>query len=392
MGLQRENSLNDKIFIDVTVTANVPYTSGIQRVVKEMTNRLLEMDEKIVLGEYDEYHQVYKLISPDSFKQKMSGNTNSFTYTGTLKISEMAAPMTFVDMDSVWNNYVLRRQNLYKQLHEQGVKLGAMVYDIIPITYPQYCHQETIFHFLLWMSAVLEYVDFVMVNTDSTRKKVEKLLIEAQLPQKNIYVVPLGADFKNNSNISVLDVSDKVSAAISAGKYLLMVGTLEPRKNHRMVVRAIHNSLKDENINLIIAGRNGWNMESFLEELKNDELFGKRIFYLEHPSDVEINVLYGNAFSLVIASFEEGYGLPIIEAFHYNKPVLATDIDVFREVGGECAVYFESDNEASLGENVKRLMDNSDLYSGITEKIKKYSALNWDEAAKMLYKTFVNEN
>lgn len=372
------------IFIDVTEAANVPYMTGIQRVTKELSIRLVKSNSNVRMVEYDEFHQAYHVITTDSYLDKMTGKASEMKYEGYLKIEDMCAGQSFIDMDSVWNNYVLRRQNLYKQLHEQGVKIASMVYDIIPVTYPQYCHQETTFHFLLWLSAVLEYSDFVFVNTEATRQKLLGLCDKLNLQPKKVYIAPLGANFKQGKEIANTDnISTKVLTATEK-PYVLMLGTLEPRKNHILAVQAIHGSLINENINLIIAGRNGWNMEKFLEDIKQDPLFDKRIFYLESPTDAEVTYLYEKTLALIIASHEEGYGLPIIEAFHFGKPVLASDIDVFREVGGECAVYFDKDDEKSLGEKVMQLMQDEKLYESLVTQIKDYKAPDWDESAAII--------
>ena len=66
---------------------------------------------------------------------------------------------------------------------------------------------------------------------------------------------------------------------------------------------------------------------------------GKRLFWFEDASDAELDFLYSRAKGLVLASFAEGFGLPIVEGFAAGVPVLASDIPVFREVGAAAAVY-----------------------------------------------------
>jgi glycosyltransferase involved in cell wall biosynthesis len=77
-------------------------------------------------------------------------------------------------------------------------------------------------------------------------------------------------------------------------------------------------------------------------------MLDKHVFFLENPTDAELEILYSNATALIAASQIEGFGLPIIEAAQHKLPALASDIPVFREVGGDGVIYFSLDSPGQL--------------------------------------------
>lgn len=380
-----------RLLIDVTDTVAVSFTSGIQRVVKELTLRLLEQTNNIVLLSFDEKRKRYNILNPTSFRAKMLGQKSKLQISGTLSINAIGSSDCFLDMDSVWNSYFLRRQHLYPQLKSQGAKIGTLVHDVIPVTHPQYCHQDTVFHFLPYLAAVLQYDDFIIVTTQATKDQIHNLFISCSIEPVPIYVVPLGSNFQPVSKITSHNVGNDVKRFVQSGSYLMMMGTLEPRKNHRFLLDAWDEGLNKTPLNIVIAGRIGWNIEDFVERLKKHSDFDKRIFFVEGPSDSEVGYLYQNAYAVVFPTFEEGFGLPIIEAFHYGRPVFASDIPVCREVGGKYAEYFSLNSPKELVSLVKKYLDSPKNYEKMKQQIQCYHALSWDEVANMLIECLTTE-
>ncbi|MCB1139496.1 MAG: glycosyltransferase family 4 protein [Leptospiraceae bacterium] len=128
--------------------------------------------------------------------------------------------------------------------------------------------------------------------------------------------------------------------------FLLMVGTIEPRKNQKLVVdayrlaRAKHRAAAKGKYRplppLLIVGRKGWRNEDFYALLQSGDLEKEDIFFLEGASEAELAWCYQSACYLVFPSKHEGFGLPILEAFAYGKNCLLSDIEVFREIGKGC--------------------------------------------------------
>ena len=132
-------------------------------------------------------------------------------------------------------------------------------------------------------------------------------------------------------------------------KIFLMVGTIEPRKGYDLVLDTFDRIWNQESEDkLCIIGKPGWNMEEFIVRLRNHPEAGKRLLLLDHASDGVLLEAYQKTDALIQASAGEGFGLPLIEAGQYGKPVLCSDIPVFHEVGRENVLYFPRNPEGLL--------------------------------------------
>jgi O-antigen biosynthesis alpha-1,2-rhamnosyltransferase len=120
-----------------------------------------------------------------------------------------------------------------------------------------------------------------------------------------------------------------------------MVSALSPRKNHTIALDAF-DLLWDEgvDIRLVIAGDYGWNCDALVDRIRRHPQNGKRLFWLEQVRDYELETCYRLSQALITPSLAEGFNLPIVEALSKGCPVLASDLPVHREVGGEFAAYF----------------------------------------------------
>ena len=121
-----------------------------------------------------------------------------------------------------------------------------------------------------------------------------------------------------------------------------MVGTIEPRKGYDQVFKAFDALWSRKcDVNLVLVGKQGWNVEELFEKINNHPENGIRLFVIETASDEYLNLLYTEAECLIAASEGEGFGLPLIEAARHGIGLIARDIPVFREVAGQNAYYFK---------------------------------------------------
>ncbi len=94
-------------------------------------------------------------------------------------------------------------------------------------------------------------------------------------------------------------------------------------------------------VHFVIVGRYGWMSDVLQRRILEHEEHRKRLHWLQNANDAELHCLYSSAHALVFASLAEGFGLPIIEAANDGLPVIASDIPIFREVGGKNISYFK---------------------------------------------------
>lgn len=373
-----------RIYIDVSVLTLATFVTGIQRVTREIAVRLIGKEgEKVVLLHYNAKDELYHKIDNRLFCRYYTeglGAKNRMITRQTIALTEIGEGCIFFDLDAAWMCRV-KRSWLLPILKRQGARIVAHIYDIISITHPQYCLQRGVYNFMDYIGAHLQYADDLIVNAWATEDELRKLAGEFKMPLPLCHVVPLGADFGKPEMVEECQVPETVAAAVRSSPYILMVGTIEPRKNHKLLLEAYDKGLKELGYNIIMAGSIGWNMDDFVQRLANHPDFGKRIFHFSGLDDRAITYLYQHAKFLAFCSYTEGFGLPIIEALQRGTPVLAADVPVLREVGGDCCAWFEQDNAASLCEKTKEyLMDIE--YQELKRKMKVLQYKSWQESSE----------
>lgn len=376
-----------KIYIDVSVLTLATFVTGIQRVTREIIIRLLETrQEDVVLLHYNARDNVYHRIDNTMFFEYYrhgTGVKNKMITGQKIELPDMKKGSVFFDLDAAWMCRV-KRSWLLPILKKQGVRIVAHIYDIISVTHPQYCLERGVYNFMDFIGAHLLYADDIIVNAGATVTELQKLADTLQIPLPACHVVPLGADFSKKAEVGDEQVPAELKQAVRSGPYLLMVGTIEPRKNHKLVLEAYDQGLKQMGYHVIFAGYMGWNMETFEEQLKKHPDFEKGIFHFEGLDDKGITYLYQNAKFLAFCSYTEGFGLPIIESILRGTPVIAADIPVSREVGGDYPQWFPQDDAGALCRIVERYTEDPGEYDRWKARLTKYRPATWEDCSRQV--------
>ncbi len=371
-----------QIYIDLSRLCLTPFTSGIQRVAKEIVLRMLK-DPAVSLTLLADLpsHTAWRVLPNDAFTKYYTEKEGSPYGIGRPRIvypEDIPAEAVFFDIDSAWN-MPMHRCWLFPKLKARGVTVVTQLYDLIPVTDPQYFHSQTMRQFLSWTTAVLQYADRIICNAEATKAALYTLCGQLDLTPPPCTVVPLGADFaKKAADTGELD--EALFEHLTPYRYLLMVGTVEPRKNHQLLFDAVE-PLAKRGIKVVFAGRLGWNMDAFAKAISKHPKNGSDLFFVQGPSDATVQKLYQNALAVAFPTKNEGFGLPIVEAFLNGTPVLASDIPVLREVGGETADYFDNTSVDSLLAAVDALLADEDAYQKKRAAIAAYRPRTWDAAA-----------
>lgn len=375
-----------KVYIDVTNLMEVNFLTGIQRVVREVVVRLLKYDGfQLVLLKYNPTECCFEILNNTSFFQyfKEGFGQKSDLKTGKrLSVDTMETGMIFLDIDSVWNS-PYKRSVLLPQLKGRGIKIVTYIYDIIPITYPQFFHTNTLYYFMDYFGANLQYSDAFIVSTQSVLDGICQISERMGLKRIPGFVSWLGSDFhiKQEEDTIRHDAEEFIQ---KKQKYVLIVGTVEPRKNHKIVLDAFDKELFDKDICLVIVGKIGWNVEDLEKRIRSHPQIGRKLYFFEGLNDASVNLLYKNALFVAFPTYDEGFGLPMIEAFQRGVPVIASDCPVLREVGGERAVYFKTESADSFLKVLNRYLDDLSQYEALKEKVRTFVPFTWDQATKRI--------
>lgn len=232
-----------------------------------------------------------------------------------------------------------------------GSEIVAVVHDLIPLadpTMPRVWRRA----FVNKIGAVLTGADSLIFVSESTRSRFHELFPEPMATRATILYPSVADDFGHGQDPSAL--RSHYSTEPNAHGYVLAIVSDEPRKNIANLVSAW--SLLPQGIALKIVG----DVEP--ERYRNAADPGSRIEILGYVDDDTKQRLIADAAAVIVPSFAEGFGIPIAEAMFFGKPVMCSDIPVFREVAGEHAAFFDPYSPAAIAAAVADCIDHPNLY------------------------------
>ena len=253
---------------------------------------------------------------------------------------------------------VPRNAAVLASLKAHGVRMFFFLHDILPITHPEWFFAGAQPWFARWLGHAAALADGIVCNSRATADDLLAWL-EQHPPVRpgalQVGYAHLGADLattREREAEAALDAA--LNQALYARPTLLMVGTLEPRKMHAQALQAFDLLWAEgTDANLVIVGKPGWNVAELAARLKAHRELGRRLFWLDQANDAELLALYQRSSALLAASAGEGFGLPLVEAAQHGLPILARDLPVFREVGGEHARYFGGSGAPGMADGIR---------------------------------------
>lgn len=284
--------------------------------------------------------------------------------------------------------------SFFTRAKAKNMRIYFMLYDLLPVHYPHFFSPEMHSLFLRWLETIVPVADGIVCISRSTADQLIEWL-ETRRPSRttslNVGFVHLGADVESASAPEEHTLNPQVQAVLSRGApVFLMVGTIEPRKGYAQALAAFEQLWQSGiDISLIIVGRQGWMVESLVERLRTHPERNRRLFWLEGASDATLLALYQESTALLMASQNEGFGLPLIEAARCGLPIIARDIPVFREICGDHAFYFQGNKPEDLAEAIQTWLKLHQ--SGRAPSVKGMKVLTWAESTQQLLDTILNE-
>lgn len=233
----------------------------------------------------------------------------------------------------------------------RGNKVVCVIHDLIPVTHPQLFDDKLVKNYNLWLDWVIRTADGFLAVSKSSRDQA-KVVLRERLSHKD-YAERWFDYFYLGSELNLvpgLVVRDRIKSIFSGSQPVyLMVSTIEPRKNHQYLLDAFTELWHEgKDVVLCFVGRVGWKCESLLKRVYSHSELNKRLFMLNDMNDMELEYAYQHSKALVFSSIAEGFGLPVVEAMQRGLPVMASDIPVFNEVGGDYCAYFDLNDHHSL--------------------------------------------
>lgn len=270
---------------------------------------------------------------------------------------------------------------LISEFSQKNIKT---LHDMVPFKYAN--TQRLIDNILYKICFYLVNSHSYKIITDSQSSK-EDIIKYLRIPEQKIKVVYIGYDknkFKPIKNSEVQKVKQRL------GKFILFVGTLEPRKNIVRLVQAFTKIKKDfPDYRLIIIGGNGWKYGQILGEIKKLNLNDNRIKLLGAIPHDELSPFYNAAELFVFPSLYEGFGLPPLEAMACGCPVITSNVSSLPEVVGDAALKVNPYNVDEIAEAMKKVLSDKRLNHEMTKKgLKQCRKFSWDKCAEETVKIY----
>lgn len=225
---------------------------------------------------------------------------------------------------------------------------ATVIHDLTYIYYPELVEAANLAHLKRVVPRSIKNADFIITISESVKKE---LIAELNVNPDACIVTPIPPEDMFKKKYSKNDlVAVRRKYNIGSKKYIFFIGNFEPRKNLASLISAYRNlpdKIKSE-YQLILAGGRGWNAGETRLAFDEAVASGEAIQHIGYVDSSDRPLLYQAASLFVMPSLYEGFGIPILEAMLSECPVLASDIPVLRETGGDAALYTDTTDKAAF--------------------------------------------
>lgn len=262
-----------------------------------------------------------------------------------------------------------RRKDYHQLMRRYTIVPIFFVHDLIPIDYPEYCSPGEAARHREKIDFILQHAASIIVNSNATLQSLRAYA--PHLPKTE--VAWLASNLKMIPN----------TQAPLKKPYFVMHSTIEPRKNHLLILhvwRNLSQKLGKNAPHLFVIGKRGWECEQVLDMLERSTHLRETMTELNQCSDEDLAIFIKHARAVLMPSFAEGFGLGLVEALSFNVPVIASDLPVFREIAGDIPDYLDPLD----GLGWERLIDaytklDSTVREAQLRRLQSYKPPSWEE-------------
>jgi len=228
-------------------------------------------------------------------------------------------------------NNLTRSSLIRRILTNERAKFVCLVHDLIPIEFPEYGRADGVRQHEKRLKTIVDLADGILCNSHATLDSLGPWL--DRVPRtRDIAVAHLGTSSPAPAR----------PTQAPAGAHFVCIGTIEPRKNHLLLLNLWRNFARDASPpRLIIIGRRGWENEQVVDMLERCRALDGHVEERNAMSDGEVTQALATARALLLPSFAEGYGMPVAEALALRVPVICSDLQALREAGGDVPDYLD---------------------------------------------------
>jgi glycosyltransferase involved in cell wall biosynthesis len=238
----------------------------------------------------------------------------------------------------VSHHHLARAYTVKRVQRTLGARTVCLIHDLLPIDYPEYFKSGWERRYRRLAGNVGRYFDAVIANSESTARSLRAYLKsgpQASVLRPTVRTAQLG--------VRAFPRTDTTSDQAARRPYFVVLGTIEPRKNHLLLLNLWARLASDvaETPRLMVIGARGWENEQVVDMLERSCRLRGLVEEHNGLSDGAVGALLHGARALLLPSLAEGFGLPLAEALASGVPAICSDIPVFREVGRDVPEYLD---------------------------------------------------
>ncbi len=264
-----------------------------------------------------------------------------------------------------------------------------LCHDLIPIQFPQWYEQSDVDGFRSYYDLALERADRVMFTSNCTAREAKRHAGLLGFELKDSAVVPMGSDIAPSKD--AVAAGANLPHRLQHSKFAMFVSTIEPRKNHRLLVEAWRGLVRSgvigrSGFKLVFVGRPGWKMGSFYDEIATDPLVKDSVLHLNNIDDDTLSRLYRDAAFCLYPPLYEGFGLPIIEALGYGKALIVSNAGPMPEIAGDHAIALDPEDAGEWQRAMGNWIEHPEQCEVWAAKARdSYVPLSWDASGKLFF-------
>ncbi|MFA4833441.1 MAG: glycosyltransferase family 1 protein [Patescibacteria group bacterium] len=371
-----------KIGIDIRTLMEKEY-SGVSEYTLNLVKAILEQDRE---NEYKLFYNSGRNISGrmPEFKYK-NAQVVSTHYPNKIFNYLMQKTLRQPKVDQLLGVDVFWLPNLnFISLSPKAKKI-LTVHDLSFLRYPDFFSlRRNLWHYIIDIKKLIRESDEIIAVSENTKNDIIELGEISEKKVKTIYsgvAEEFGVIDKNNE--ALREVKEKYNLA---DKFILFLGTQEPRKNIIGLIKAYNEFRKNraggkEEVELVIVGGKGWKEKGVVNEWKKSKYQGDIKFLNYIPRQDKV-YLYNLATVFVYPSFYEGFGLPPLEAMACGLPTIVGFSSSLPEVAGGASLLVDPYKPQEIAQAIEKILSDGNLKNNLIEKGKaKASEFSWQKAA-----------
>lgn len=290
------------------------------------------------------------------------------------------------DLESrLGNPDILHANNFWCPRQLQRTRLIYTLYDLAFAIHPDWTTEENRVGCADGVIAAAAFADWIVAISEASR--ADFLRTFPHFPAERTRVISPCSRFRDASAHGQVPV---LLRGCEPRSFWLCVGTLEPRKNHRMLLQAYAAYLGagGRSMPLVISGGRGWRMDDFPEQIAAAGLSGS-VLLTGYVSDSELVWLYRNCFANLYPSLFEGFGLPVLEALQFGAPTLCSNQSSLPEVAGDGALQLAPDDAPAWTRAMLDLSRSPSMREELVRRgMLRSECFSWQESAQALLRLY----